>query len=173
MQPGSGQGDGGRRATVRVFVGWWIVLAALWLALAGKTDLAEICAAVVAGAIAAWAATATRGQRDVVPRPRARWVARLVAPLGTVPRDLWLLLRALARGLAGHPPSGELIEAPFDMADDAPGFARRLLAAAGGSVTPNTVVVAFDDDREVIVVHRLLPSGDRRAAADPMRLGEP
>jgi multisubunit Na+/H+ antiporter MnhE subunit len=158
------------RRTVLVFCGWWAVLAGFWLVLADKSEFPELCAAVVAGAVGAAAAVAARAEQDVVARPRARRVARLIRPVKRVPHDLWLLLRALAQAAAGHAPAGERYEVPFDTADDARGAARQVLAAIGGTLPPNTVVAGFDDERRTMVVHRLVAGGDRERDADPMEL---
>ena len=168
-----GEGTNGYVPAMRSFVAWWLVLAGLWLVLADKSELAELCAAVVAGGLGAAAAVAARSHRDVTPQPQVRWVARLVRPLAAVPRDLWLLVRALALAGAGRAPAGEVCEVAFDTTADPPGAARRMLAAAGGSLPPNTVVIGFDDHRGTILVHRLLDAGDPRDAADPMELAQP
>src|SRR3954471_19621956 len=121
------------------FLGWWLVLAGLWLVLADKSEFPELCAAVVAGAIGAAASVAVRSEPAGL--GRRRWLRRLGRPFARVPRDLWLLVRALAQAVAGRAPGGELYEVPFDTADDA----RQVLAAVGGTLPPNTVVVGFDD----------------------------
>src|SRR4051794_4259332 len=173
MHPGTGHGPtggAGRQGALRAFILWWAALAALWLVLADKTDAAEVVAAVAAGAVAAAASVLARHERAVIPRPRPRWILRLLVPLGRWPRDLWLLVRGLGPALRGRPPSGELVEHSFDLADGPRGAARTILAAAGGSLAPNTVVTGFDEERGVIVVHRLLPAGGADDVADPLDL---
>jgi hypothetical protein len=93
-----------------------------------------------------------RAQRDVVLRPRLRWVLEALRPLGRWPRDLWVLARALPSR-----PAGRIIEEPFEATGEDPrSAARRALAVAGGSLAPNVIVVEIDADRGLLVRHELV-----------------
>ncbi len=145
---GGGGGAGARRA----WLGWWVVLTLLWLALADSRRLDELVAAVAVGAAGATAAVLVRAQREVVLRPRARWVLEALRPLGRWPRDLWALARALPSR-----PAGRIVEEPFEATGEDPrSAARRALAVVGGSLAPNVIVVGIDAERGVLVRHQLV-----------------
>ena len=148
-EPRGGGGAGGAR---RAWLGWWVVLTVLWLALADSRRLEEVVAAVIVGAFGATASVVVRAQRDVVLRPRPRWVLEALRPVGRWPRDLWALARALPSR-----PAGRIVEEPFEATGEDPrSAARRALAVAGGSLAPNNIVVEIDTDRGVLVRHELV-----------------
>jgi multisubunit Na+/H+ antiporter MnhE subunit len=140
-------------SAARAWLGWWILLALLWVALADSRRLEEIVAAVAVGALGATASLLVRHEREFLVRPRPRALVRALAPALRWPRDLVLLARALASR-----PAGEVVEEPFDGDDPT----RRALAVGGGSLAPNSIVIGIDDERGVIVSHRLVDEGDGR-----------
>jgi hypothetical protein len=109
-------------------------------------------AAVIVGAFGATASVVVRAQRDVILRPRPRWVLEALRPVGRWPRDLWALALALPSR-----PAGRIVEEPFEATGEDPrSAARRALAVAGGSLAPNNIVVEIDTDRGVLVRHELV-----------------
>lgn len=145
-------GGGGTAGARRAWLCWWVVLTVLWLALADSRRLEEVVAAVVVGAFGATASVIVRAQRDVVLRPRARWVLGALGAFGRWPRDLWALTLALRSR-----PTGSILEEPFEATGEDPrSAARRALAVAGGSLAPNTIVVEIDPERGVLVRHELV-----------------
>ena len=146
------RGGGGAAGARRAWLAWWVLLTVLWLALADSGRLEEVMAGVAAGAFGATMAVIVRAQRDVVLRPRLRWVLEALRPLRHWPRDLWALARALPCR-----PAGRLVEEPFEATGDDPrSAARRALAVAGGSLAPNSIVVEIDADRGVLIRHELV-----------------
>jgi multisubunit Na+/H+ antiporter MnhE subunit len=146
------RGGGGAAGARRAWLAWWVVLTALWLALADSRRLEEVVAGVLVGALGATASVIVRAQRDVLLRPRLRWVLDALRPLGRWPRDLWALARALFER-----PVGRIVEEPFEATGEDPrSAAQRALANAGGSLAPNAIVVEIDADRGVLVRHELV-----------------
>src|SRR4051812_6190996 len=105
-------GDGDREThphAARAWLAWWVLCAALWLALIDRTQLAELLAGVVAAAIAATGAVLVRQQRQVITRPRLRWVASMPGPLLSLVTDLWPLARVLVtRGVLRRGDTGAI-----------------------------------------------------------------
>jgi multisubunit Na+/H+ antiporter MnhE subunit len=166
---GGGPPGGGRAlGAALAWGGWWLLLLGLWLALSNSATGADVIAGATAAALGATASVLVRGHRRAVPRPRAAWLARLRLPLASIPGDCVRLAAALILV-----PDDELVELPFRPAGDDPPrtAARRVLAGAAGSLAPNTIVVDVDEARGVLTAHRLMASGDRRRAADPLELG--
>jgi multisubunit Na+/H+ antiporter MnhE subunit len=149
------RGGGGAAGARRAWLGWWVVLTVLWLALADSRRLEEVVAGALVGALGATASVVVRGHREVVLRPRPRWVLEALRPILRWPRDLVALSGALVRR-----PTGRIVEEPFEATGEDPrAAARRALAVAGGSLAPNTIVVGIDADRGVIVRHELVEDG--------------
>jgi multisubunit Na+/H+ antiporter MnhE subunit len=146
------RGGGGASGARRAWLGWWVVLTVLWLALADSRRLEEVVAALAVGALGATASIVVRGHREVVLRPRPRWVLEALRNFLRWPRDLVALAGALVRR-----PTGRIVEEPFDATGDDPrSAARRALAVAGGTLAPNSIVVGIDADRGVLVRHDLV-----------------
>src|SRR3954471_1101278 len=99
---------------VRAWLIWWVLLAALWLALVDTVVVPELVAGAVAAAIAATGAVLVRGRRQVLLRPRAAGAAgglRAVAGFGP---DLVPLATALwRRGVRRAGERGRLVEVPY------------------------------------------------------------
>jgi multisubunit Na+/H+ antiporter MnhE subunit len=166
----SPRGGGGRAGAARAFAAWWVLCAALWLALVDRTRLDELLTGVVAATLGATAAVLVRQERRIVLRPRLRWLAAVRRPLVALFADLWPLARALVlRGVLRRPGEGRLVEVPFDAVADTPRDAAfRVLTATLGSLGPNTIVVDVDTDERVLRVHQLEPTPDPARAAMPL-----
>jgi len=154
----------------RAWVAWWVVLAALWLALVDTVVLPELVAGAAGAAIAATAAVIVRGQRRLLLRPRPEWIRCAGGPLRRTVTDLGPLAVALwrrgARRDEGH---GALVEVPYTaVADDPAAAAHRVFTEALGSLAPNTLVVDVDRGRRVLLVHQLVPTDDAAAEAKPL-----
>jgi multisubunit Na+/H+ antiporter MnhE subunit len=127
---------------VRAWVTWWVVGAALWLALVDRIEVAELAAGAAAAAIGATGAVIVRRDRrlGLAPRDVARAAWRMVA-------DLPVLVTALVRrGILRRPGRGRIVEVPA---------ASGPFAEALGSAGPNTVVLDVDRRRRVARAHRL------------------
>ena len=169
----SPRGGGGRAGALRAFAIWWVLCAALWLALVDRTRIDELLTGVVAATLGATAAVLVRQQRQVILRPRARWLAGAWRPVAGIVRDLWPLARVLVlRGILRRPSTGRFVELPFDAVADSPrDGAFRVLTASLGSLAPNTIVVDVDADRRILRAHELEPTSDPERGAMP--LGRP
>jgi multisubunit Na+/H+ antiporter MnhE subunit len=167
------RGGGGRAGAVRAVAIWWVLCAALWFALVDRTRLDELLTGVVAATLGAIAAVLVRQERQIILRPRARWLTGAWRPAVGIVRDLWPLARALVvRGVLRRPETGRLVELPFDAVEDAPHDAAfRVLTAGLGSLAPNTIVVDIDTERRVLRAHELEPTADPERGAMP--LGRP
>jgi multisubunit Na+/H+ antiporter MnhE subunit len=159
MSPGGDgpRGGGGRRGEVRAWLGWWALLAALYVVLTDSRRLEELVAAGVVGALGATAAVIVRGERELVLRPRPSDVVGELRNVLRWPRDLALLATALVRR-----PAGRVVEMPFELTgDEARDAGRHALAVAGRSLTPNTIVIAVDEERGVVRAHELVAREER------------
>jgi multisubunit Na+/H+ antiporter MnhE subunit len=163
------EGGGGLSGAVAAWVAWWFVCAVLWLLLVDNTHTSELVVGAAVAVLGASAALGVRQQRQVVLRPRLRWLLRLWRPVAAFPRDLWLVTRALvhARRIEGRFVAIPVSEARGDTAEDT---ARRTMIQAAGSFAPNTYVIGTDFDRDLVLVHQLVPTDDPVGDADPLRL---
>ena len=156
---------------VRAWLVWWVLLAALWLALVDTVVGPELVAGAVAAAIAATGAVIVRQQRRLLLRPRLAWVLSAGRPLRGTVADLAPLGRALwRRGVLRRDDESRLVEVPYAaVAGDDPGAAaHRVFTEVLGSLAPNTLVVGVDRDRRVLLVHQLVPTDDPAADAKPL-----
>jgi hypothetical protein len=140
-------------------VGWWVVLAGLWLALSDNHHADEL----VAGAAAATAGTVVALVAWDRMAPEMRIPPRLLAVL---PRVAWrmtldsgLLLRLLWQTVVlRRPVRGRWIGEPIDDAETPEARGHRILAVLLGSATPNRVVGDTEGGR--ILVHQLVTSDE-------------
>jgi multisubunit Na+/H+ antiporter MnhE subunit len=155
---------GARRGQARAFAAWWIVLAALWLALVDRIELAELVVGAAVALLGAAGALLVRRERAVIPRLRPRWLALGWRPLLGLVTDLPALVRALA-----HRGGGTFVRVPFRAGrrEDPADAGRRVLTIVFGSLAPATYVVDVRIDDDELLVHRLDPARD----ADPLGLG--
>jgi multisubunit Na+/H+ antiporter MnhE subunit len=155
---------------VRAWVIWWVLLAALWLALVDTVVVPELVAGAVAAAIAATGAVIVRGQRRLLLRPRLGWVRFAGRPLRRTVTDLVPLARALwRRGAQRRDVRGAMVEVPYTAVAETPdAAAHRVFTQALGSLAPNTLVVAVDHERRTMLVHQLVPTDDPAADAKPL-----
>jgi multisubunit Na+/H+ antiporter MnhE subunit len=150
---------------LRVWLTWWVLLAALYLVVDDSVLVPELVVGAFAAAVGATGATLVHRERQVLLRGEVRWLRALWRPLLGLVTDLWPLLRALPRrgGTGGY------VEVPFDATSDSPrDTARRALTEALGTVAPNTIVVRVDTDRGVVVAHQLHATDGPAAQATPV-----
>jgi len=144
--------------TLRAWVAWWVLSAALWLALVDRTPPAELATGAVVAAVAATGAVLVRRQRERLTRVRPVWLLRWLRASAGLVTDLPLLLAVLwRRGVLRRAEHGRIVESPFvaTEADDPVAAGDRAAAQAVGSLAPSGVVIDIDVDRGVIVEHRL------------------
>jgi hypothetical protein len=146
------RGGGGAAGARRAWLIWWVLLTALFIALEDSRRLEVLVLAAIVGAFGATAAVIVRARREVLMRPRARWILAALRNLLRWPADLVALTGALVRR-----PRGRIVEEQFSATGEDPeSVARRVLAIAGGSLAPNSIVVGIDADRGVLVRHELV-----------------
>jgi multisubunit Na+/H+ antiporter MnhE subunit len=141
---------------LRPWLAWWVVCAALWLALVDRVPLSELVAGAVVAAVGATGAVLVRRREGfVVWRPPTGSIGHALRQTGGLIADVPLLLRVLwRRGVLRRAGHGALVERPF--AERAPrDVAERALVEAVGSLAPATIVLDLDIDRRVATEHRL------------------
>jgi multisubunit Na+/H+ antiporter MnhE subunit len=131
---------------------------ALWIAIDGTFNLAELLAGVLAASLGTLLAGHVQRLAGSHVRVRLWWMvhslrlpSRILKETATVFGALW---RQMARG--DEPASG-FVEIPVRYGDDGAGDGtRRALLVAGVSMAPNTGVLGIDSGRNVMVVHKLV-----------------
>jgi multisubunit Na+/H+ antiporter MnhE subunit len=154
----------------RAWVIWWVLLAALWLALVDTVVVPELVVGAVGAAIAATGAVLVRRHRRLLLRPRLAWARHAARPLRGTVTDMAPLLRVLwRRGVRRRREQGRLVELPYAaVADDPEAAAHRVFTQALGSLAPNTIVIGVDRERGTLLVHQLVPTRDPAAEAKPL-----
>lgn len=154
----------------RAWVGWWVLLAALYLALADTPPLPELVTGAVIAALGATGAVNVRRRRAALPRADWRWAGAALRPLAGLVTDLPPVVHALvSRGMLRRPGTGALVEVPFHaVGGSRRDAAQRALTQALGSLAPNTVVIDVDLERRVLLAHQLVATDDPAADATPL-----
>jgi multisubunit Na+/H+ antiporter MnhE subunit len=149
---------------IRFWLGWFVALNILWLALISAFDVAETVLGLVASAVAASAAAVVREQRFVTFRPRARWLLESWRLPAAAVVDTALVFGVLWRRLArGQRIQGRFRTEPFRLGrDHERQAARRAVYTIGTSIPPNTYVVGIDEDEHTVLLHELVPARRRR-----------
>jgi hypothetical protein len=149
---------------MRFWLGWFVALNILWLALISAFDVAETVLGLGASAVAASAATVVRRQRFVTFRPRARWLIDSWRLPGEIVRDTLVVFGVLWRRLVrGERIQGRFRTEPFRLArDHRRQAARRAVYTIGASIPPNAYVVGIDEEEHTVLLHELAPSRRRR-----------
>ncbi len=158
---------------LRAWIAWWLLCAALWLALIDRVPIAGLLTGVVAAALGASTAVLVRLGRRTLVRPRARWLRAVGAALLALVRDLVPLASALmARGVLRRSEVGRVRALPYDP-ERAPGHqeAFRVLSTVLGSLGPNTIVLDVDPHERVLYAHQLVPTRDPTKGAMPLGEG--
>lgn len=144
----------GRLLAGAVLLAWWALLGGVWMLLVDTVSIAEIASAVAAALVAVLATRLVFASGTAPMRARARLLPALGRQLARVPLDLWLLLLALARALAGRPRPGRFHELALELPSDEWGDGRRAGIELLGSFAPNTIVLGVDGRR--VIVHQLV-----------------
>jgi hypothetical protein len=139
---------------------WWVLCAALWLALTDTVAAPELATGAVIAAGAAVAAVLVRARRQVVARIRPVWAARAARACVRLVADLPLLVAVLwRRGILRRDERGAIVTSPLAATDpdDPVQSGDRVAAAVVGSLAPAGVVVDVDVQHGAILEHRLAP----------------
>src|ERR1700734_1252818 len=126
-------------ARLGAWLGWWVLLMALWVILDDSLDTDELLAGAGAAAISAVAAELVTYQAATRFRPRIGWLAPAVRLPGQVAADTVTVYGALWRRLArGEQPDSAFVTEPVRSGDDSPaGVTRRVLLIGARSLAPN------------------------------------
>lgn len=154
-----GTATGGR---ITWWLAWFAVLNLLWLVFISAWILEEAILGIIASAVAATAAEAVREQGLAGFRPRVRWLWRARVLPWLAVRETALVLKELARRLAGRAPvRGRFrivrVELPDDPHEEA---AKRALLTVGASFAPNSYVLTIDNRRRLMLIHELVSKED-------------
>jgi len=151
-------------SSARRVSGWalsWLLAAATWMLLVDTSSVPEFVAGAAAASVAAIAARLVWAQHLVRLHGGTGLIATLPRQLARVPIDLWLLVRELARALAGVHRPGRFHALPFDGGRGPQGDSRRAALELVGSLAPNTIVLGVDEHRAI--VHQLVADHRERA----------
>ena len=162
-------GGGGRAGAARAWLVWWVLCAALWLALFDRVPLSGLVTGAVAATLGATAAVLVRAQRQTIIRVRVGWLGPALRASAALVTDLAPLARALvSRGVRRRPVTGTIHALPFSVVGDDPeALGLRVMTAALGSLGPNTVVVDIDTDSGTLYAHQLV-TDDPAGSAMPL-----
>jgi multisubunit Na+/H+ antiporter MnhE subunit len=150
------------------WLGWWVALAALWLALVDTVATPELVAGAVAAAVGATAARIVDALGLIALRLRPSWLLGLWRPVLQMVPDSLALTLVVARRLLGRPAAGALTELPFRRGPDEE--ARAVMVKIAGSLAPGSYIVRIDEDEERLLVHTLPSAHDPGRRADPLGL---
>jgi multisubunit Na+/H+ antiporter MnhE subunit len=145
------------------WLGWWVALGALWLALDDTVALPELATGAVAAAIGATAAELVHAQKLVRVRLRARWLRHAWRlPVALVVETAAVFAVLFRQLVLRKPPHSAFRAIRFRAEGPRSAFdtTRRALAKSAGSFAPNSYVVGVDADRDLLLVHQLAPRGD-------------
>jgi multisubunit Na+/H+ antiporter MnhE subunit len=149
-------------ARAGVWLAWWILLMALWVALDDSLATDELLAGAGAAAIAALVAELAGYQAATRFRMRIRWLVPALRLPAQVVRDMVTVYAALWRRLTrGEQPDSAFVTEPVEFGDDtALGVTRRVLLIGARSLAPNAFALGLDRDTQTMVLHQLAAKGD-------------
>ncbi|HEX9065135.1 MAG TPA: hypothetical protein VF843_08500 [Streptosporangiaceae bacterium] len=156
MREHARQGRAGRR--LGTWLGWWIVLMAIWVILDDSVAVDELIAGALAAAVSAALTEVASHQAGVGYRIRLRWLtaaARLPAQVG---RETAMVFAALGRRIAtGQEPAGGFVAESVRPGPGAElGRTRRALLVGAQSLSPNKFVLGIDPERGELLAHKLV-----------------
>jgi multisubunit Na+/H+ antiporter MnhE subunit len=146
------------RHRIGVWLGWFVFLNVVWLALVATLNWQEEIVGVVASAVGATAAEAVNAQGLIHLRLKLGWMAGLGTLPWRVVKETWMVFAALARQLAGGKRiEGRFVCVRFPHRSDRPeDEARRALYKLEASIAPNTYVVGYDEETGAMLLHQLV-----------------
>jgi multisubunit Na+/H+ antiporter MnhE subunit len=148
------------------WLGWWVAMLALYLALADSRQPAELALGGLVAAAGASAAVAIRAGRPAGAALERSLLARIPPNLWRLVSETVVVFAFVVRRLAGRRARGRFRAVSFRAGGSGRrDVARRAFAEAAGSLGPNTIVVGVDEDRDLILVHQLVTT---EAGLDPL-----
>jgi hypothetical protein len=146
------------------WLGWWIVLMAIWVAVDDSIGRAELLAGALSAAASATLVEVASHQARVRYRIKIGWLPYVARLPGQVLRETAIVFAALGRRIvSGQEPAGAFIAEPVQPGPDTPaGATRRALLIGAQSVSPNKFVLGIDAERGLLIAHKLvLVPGDQ------------
>lgn len=156
------RGLAGRR--LATWLGWWVVLMAIWVIVDDSIGRDELIAGALAAAVSAALTEVASHQARVGYRFRIGWLAAAARLPGQVARETAVVFAALGRRIvSGQEPAGGFVAEPVRAGPDTDaGRTRRALLVGAQSLSPNKFVLGIDAGRGVLIAHKLvLAPGDR------------
>jgi hypothetical protein len=152
------------RHRIAVWLGWFVVLSLVWLALVATLNWQEELVGVLAAAIGATAAEAVQAQGLVQGRLKLRWLVGLWRLPWDVLVETWQVFAVLSRQLAGGPRiAGRFYCVFFPHTGDHPeDETRRALYKLEASIAPNSYVVGYDEETGAMLLHELVSGQPER-----------
>jgi multisubunit Na+/H+ antiporter MnhE subunit len=163
-----------RTLSVRRFLSAWLALSIFWIVLTDNSGWREILAGGFASAISVLAAAAFVRKGHVNIRLRWNFVKEAIHLAPQLASDTGVLLRTIARRMAGARANSGIVVVAFQRGGNRPSSrGRRALATTSLTVTPNTLVLGISEEKRILVFHaivpRPLPEFIRRLGAEPER----
>lgn len=134
-------------------VGWSALLGGMWLLLVDTASSVEAACGAAAALTGALVTRLVFASGIAAMRHPGGLSIALARQIARVPADMWLLVVALVRTLAGRRPRGRFHEVAIELPLDAHGNGRRASIELIGSLSPNTIVLGVDERR--VIVHQL------------------
>lgn len=134
----------------------WVCFIGLWFVFVYQLSLIEL---IAGAAVAAVTIAALEISLQAVPlrfQPKPAWLLCTFKLPATVVRDMAILVRALARLMAGKKIPARFQVTHFrGIGEDPRANAKRVLAVAFTTVSPNSVVVGIDRKSGLVLFHEL------------------
>jgi hypothetical protein len=147
------------------WLGWWIVLMAIWVIVDDSIGRAELVAGALAAAASATFVEVASHQAGIRYRIKIGWLRAAARLPRQVLRETAIVFAALGRRIgSGEEPGGAFIAEPVQPGPDTTaGATRRALLIGARSVSPNKFVLGIESDRGLLIAHKLvLAPGDQR-----------
>ena len=134
----------------------YAVFVFLWLFFSAQLSNVEILAALVASAITLFGLQAALRALPLCFSPKPQWFRGTWRLPGLIGNDLWILVRFLARRIAGQAVSASMQQEPFNVqGDDCRASAQRALGVLFMSIAPNAIAVHIERAHGVMLFHQL------------------
>lgn len=137
---------------------YWILLFALYLALAAQLSAAELFAGAPAASLAVVALLSVRAQSRHRFQMSIRWLGNFAGVPAEALKDCLIVYRAIWRRPGMVHGSGRFQTRSFDPGNEHPSSRlRRALVTTAISLPPNTFVIGVTEANDQLLVHQLAP----------------
>lgn len=137
----------------------WAGFTALWFLFVFQVSTSELLVGAAAAALTVLALQAAFRSQPLCFAPRFRWLLQVFRLPGLIAKDLWVLLKAMARHITRKPSLAAFQLTPFRASGDDPqASAQRTLALLFFSIPPNSIVLDVNGDRHDLLFHVMQPA---------------